>query len=81
MVRLRATGADWGLPTDEYSENQVLNILCYTFLILILSLPHYHRHITIYVVHIINTMLGRMCLLLDLHFTLLYVVVSISTYI
>ena len=29
---------------------------------LILSLSHYHRHITIYVVQIINTMLGRMCL-------------------
>ena len=31
---------------------------------LILSLPHYHRHIAIYdyVVQIINTILGRMCL-------------------
>ena len=29
---------------------------------LILSLPHYHRHITIYVVQIIDTMLGCMCL-------------------
>ena len=29
---------------------------------LILSLPHYHRHIEIYVVQIINTFLGRMCL-------------------
>ena len=29
---------------------------------LILSLPHYHRHISIYVVQIIDTMLGRMCL-------------------
>ena len=48
---------------------------------LILSLPHYHRHIAIYVVQIIDTILGRMCLLLDLHLTLLYVVVSISTYI
>ena len=47
---------------------------------LILSLPHYHRHIVIYVVQIIDTMLGRMCLLWDLPFTLLYVVVSISTY-
>ena len=26
---------------------------------LILSLPHYHRHIAIYVVQIINTILGR----------------------
>ena len=43
---------------------------------LILSLPHYHRHIAIYVVQIIDTILGRMCLLGDLHFTLLYVVVS-----
>ena len=41
---------------------------------LILSVPHYHRHIAIYVVQIINTILGRMCLLRDLHFTLLYVV-------
>ena len=48
---------------------------------LILSLPHYHRHIAIYVVQIIEFFLGRMCLLLVLHFTLLYVVVSISTYI
>jgi len=46
---------------------------------LILSLSHYHRHIAIYVVQKIDTMLGRMCLLRDLHFTLLYVVVSIST--
>ena len=37
---------------------------------LILSLPHYHRHIAIYVVQIIDTILGRMCLLWDLHFTL-----------
>ena len=29
---------------------------------LILSLPHYHRHIAIYVVQIIDTILGRMCL-------------------
>ena len=28
----------------------------------ILSLPHYHRHIAIDVVQIINTILGRMCL-------------------
>ena len=48
---------------------------------LIFSLPHRHRHIAIYVVQIIDTMLGRMCLLRDLHFTFLYVVVSISTYI
>ena len=47
---------------------------------LILSLSHYHRHIAIYVVQIIDTMLGRMCLLWNLRFTLLYVVVSISTY-
>ena len=52
----------------------------------ILSLSHYHRHIAIYVVQIIDMMLldlalGRMCLLQDLRFTLLYVVVSISTYI
>ena len=45
---------------------------------LILSLQHYHRHITIYVGQIIDTILGRMCLLRDLHFTLLPVVVSIS---
>ena len=45
---------------------------------LILSLSHYHRHIAIYVVQIINTILGRMYLLGDLRFTLLYVVVSIS---
>ena len=49
----------------------------------ILSLSHY---IAIYVVQVINMMLldlalGRMCLLRDLRFTLLYVVVSISTYI
>ena len=48
---------------------------------LILGLPHYHRHIAIYVVQIIDTILGRMCLLWDLHFTWLYIVVSISTYI
>ena len=35
---------------------------------LILSLPHYHRHIAIYVVQIIDTIVGRMCLLRDLHF-------------
>ena len=29
---------------------------------LILSLPHYHRHIAIYVVQIIDTILSRMCL-------------------
>ena len=29
---------------------------------LIFSLPHYHRHIAIYVVQIIDTMLGCMCL-------------------
>ena len=46
---------------------------------LILSLPNYHRHIAIYVVQIIDAVLNRMCLLRDLHFTLLYVVVSIST--
>ena len=40
---------------------------------LILSLSHYHMHIAIYVVQIIDTMLGCMCLLRDLHFTLLYV--------
>ena len=39
---------------------------------LILSLPHYHRHIAIYVVQIINMILGRICLLWDLHFILLY---------
>ena len=49
--------------------------------VLILSLAHYHRHIAIYIVQITDTMLGRMCLLWDSHFTLLYVVVSISTYI
>ena len=48
---------------------------------LILSLPHYNRHLAIYVVQVIDTMLGCMCLLRDLHFILLYVVVSISTYI
>ena len=57
---------------------------------LILSLSHCHRYIAIYVVQIIDMMLarmivdmmlGRMCLLRDLNFALLYVVVSISTYI
>ena len=48
---------------------------------LILSLPHYHKRIAIYVVQIIDTILGSMCLLQDLHFALLYVVVLISTYI
>ena len=48
---------------------------------LILSLSHYQRHIAIYIVHIIDTMLGCMCLLRDLRFALLYVVVSINTYI
>ena len=37
---------------------------------LLLSLPHYHRHIVIYVVQIINTILGRMFLLRDLNVTL-----------
>ena len=36
---------------------------------LILSLPHYHRYIAIYVVQIIDTILGRLCHLRDLHFT------------
>ena len=40
-----------------------------------------NKWVTIYVVQIIDTILGRMCLLWDLHFTLLYVVVSIRTYI
>ena len=44
---------------------------------LILSLSHYHRHIAIYVLDVLD----RMCLLRNLRFTLLYVVVSISTYI
>ena len=48
---------------------------------LILSLPHYYRHIAIYVEQIIDTILRRMCLLRDLRFTLLYVAVSINTYI
>ena len=51
---------------------------------LVLSLPHctiIDIYIAIYVVQIIDTIVGRMCLLRDLHFTLLYVVVSISTYI
>ena len=42
---------------------------------LILSLPHCHRHVTIYVAQIVYTILGRMCPLVLL-FTLLYVVVS-----
>ena len=29
---------------------------------LILSLPYYHRHLAIYVVQIIDTILGRMCI-------------------
>ena len=48
---------------------------------LILSLPRYHRYIAIDVVQIVDTILGRMCLLRGLHFALLYVVVSISTHI
>ena len=36
---------------------------------LIVRLLHYHRHIAIYVVQLIDTILGRMCLLRDLHFT------------
>ena len=43
---------------------------------LILSLPHCHRHIPIYVMLIVLTILGRMRLLRDLNFTLLDVVVS-----
>ena len=39
---------------------------------LISSLPHYHRYIPIYVVQIIDTILGRVCLLRDLHFIFLY---------
>ena len=41
---------------------------------LILGLSHYHRHIVIaiYIMQIIDTMLGCMCLLRDLRFTLLY---------
>ena len=38
------------------------------------------KWVTIYVVEIIDTNLGRMCLLRDLNFSLLYVVVSIYTY-
>ena len=45
---------------------------------LILSLPH--RHIMSYVVQITYMILSRMCLLWDLHFTLLYVVVSQHLY-
>ena len=39
---------------------------------LILSLPHCHRHIAIYVAQVVYTIIGRMCLLVlrDLHFTL-----------
>ena len=48
---------------------------------LILSLPHYHRHIAIYVVQVIDMILGCKCLLRHLHFTLLYVMFSIGTYI
>ena len=48
---------------------------------LILSLSHKIIYTAIYVVQIIDTMLGYVCLLWDLLFTLLYVVVSISTYI
>ena len=44
---------------------------------LILSLSHYNTHIAIYVVQLLD----RMCLLRNLRFILLYVVVSISTYI
>jgi len=44
---------------------------------LILSLPHYHKHIAIYVMQMIDAILGRMC---PLQFTLLYVVVSISIF-
>ena len=40
---------------------------------LILSLSHYHKHIAIYVVQIIDMMLGCMYLLRDLCFTLLYI--------
>ena len=35
---------------------------------LILSLPHYHRHIAIYVVQIIDTKLGCTCILRELRF-------------
>ena len=38
---------------------------------LILRLPHCHRHIAIYVAQIVDTILGRMCLVRDLYFTLL----------
>ena len=40
------------------------------------DLNHCYRHIAIYVAPRAYTILGRMCLLRDLHFTLLYVVVS-----
>ena len=45
---------------------------------LILSLSHYHRHIAIYIVQIINTMLGRMCLLQDLRNAVVYMYLIIT---
>ena len=49
--------------------------------VILLSLSHYYRYIAIYIVQIIDTMLDRMRLLRNLRFILLYVVVTISTYI
>ena len=43
---------------------------------LVLSLPLCNIRVAIYLAQIVYTILGRMFLLLDLHFTLLYVVVS-----
>ena len=45
---------------------------------LILRLSHCHRHrpTAIYIAQLVDTILGRMCLLRDFHFTLLCVVVS-----
>ena len=36
-----------------------------------------HLHVVIYVAQIVNSMLGRMCLLRDFHFTLLYCYITV----
>ena len=41
-----------------------------------LSLPHCHRYAANYVAQLIYTILNHICPLRDLHFTLMYVVVS-----
>ena len=62
-------------------ENQVIHFCVIAFLSLlsdlILSLPHWHRYIAIYIAHIVVTILGRMSYgMFILYCCTVYVVVS-----